>query len=180
MRRRNRNRTRNYVTAGVFLALAQVLPFITGNIPQIGNAISPMHIPVLILGFVCGWPYGLVVGLIAPLLRSALFGMPALYPNAVAMAFELAAYGFLSGIFYRLLPKKTPYIYVTLIISMILGRGVWGIVRYLLSTAFEGTFTWGIFMTQAFVNALPGIIIHILVIPVVVLAFKRAGWLTNE
>ncbi len=81
------------VLSGVFLALALLLPFVTGQIPQIGAALAPMHIPVLLCGFVCGWPFGLVVGFVAPLLRFMLFGMPPIFPTGIAMAFELAAYG---------------------------------------------------------------------------------------
>ena len=118
--------------SALFLALCLVLPFLTGQIPQIGQMLSPMHIPVLLCGFVCGWGWGLAVGFIAPLLRSILFGMPALFPNAVAMAFELAAYGFLAGILYKAFPKKPVYVYVTLILAMIGGRIVWGIVDFIL------------------------------------------------
>ena len=92
--------------AALYLALALVLPFLTGQIPQIGSMLCPMHIPVLLCGFICGWPYGLVTGLIAPVLRSFLFGMPQLYPTAIAMTFELAAYGAVSGMLYHLMPKK--------------------------------------------------------------------------
>ena len=92
------------VYAAVCLALAMVLPLLIGQIPQIGQALSPMHIPVLLCGFLCGWPYGLAVGFIAPLLRGAVFGMPALMPNGISMAFELATYGFVTGILYRRLP----------------------------------------------------------------------------
>ena len=60
--------------SGLFLALGLLLPFLTGQIPNIGKMMLPMHIPVLLAGFVCGWPYGLVVGLICPLLRSVTFG----------------------------------------------------------------------------------------------------------
>ena len=70
------NRLRRLVYSALFLALALLLPFLTGQIPQIGSALNPMHIPVLLCGFVCGWPWGLAVGLIAPLLRHLLFGMP--------------------------------------------------------------------------------------------------------
>ena len=84
---------RNIVLAGFFLAVGIVLPFFTMQIPSIGNMLLPMHIPVLICGFVCGWPLGLIVGFILPLLRSMLFTMPPMYPTALAMAFELAAYG---------------------------------------------------------------------------------------
>ena len=94
------------ITSGVCLALCLLLPFLTGQIPQVGSMLCPMHIPVLICGLACGWPYGLVVGLIAPIFRSLLFGMPPLFPTATAMAFELAAYGAISGILYLLLPKK--------------------------------------------------------------------------
>ena len=83
--------------AGLFIALGLVLPFFTGQIPSLGSKLLPMHIPVLLAGFVCGWPYGLAIGFIVPLLRSVLFGMPPMYPTAVAMAFELAVYGFATG-----------------------------------------------------------------------------------
>lgn len=97
---------RKLTYAALFLALAMVLPFLTGQIPQIGKSLCPMHIPALLCGFLCGWPWGLAVGLIAPLLRSVTFGMPAMFPDAVVMAFELAAYGAVAGILYRLLPKR--------------------------------------------------------------------------
>ena len=88
---------RKLTYAALFLAIALVLPFLTGQIPEIGRALSPMHIPVLLCGFTCGWPWGLAVGFIAPLLRGLLFGMPVLFPSGVAMAFELAVYGAVSG-----------------------------------------------------------------------------------
>jgi thiamine transporter ThiT len=174
------NRTQKIVTSGVFLALALILPFFTGNIPQIGNAISPMHIPVLILGFIAGWPYGLLVGFIAPLLRSALFSMPPMYPVAIAMAFELAAYGFFTGLLYKKLPKTTGNLYLTLIASMLLGRVVWGVVRFALATVSQTAFTFSMFIAGAFLNAIPGIIIHIILVPIIVLAFQRAGFLDHE
>ena len=101
------------VLSAMFLALAMVLPLLTGQIPQIGKMLSPMHIPVLLCGFFCGPWYGLLVGAIAPVLRSLIFGMPALFPNAFIMCFELATYGCVSGLLYKLLPKKIPYIYVS-------------------------------------------------------------------
>ena len=127
---------RRLAFSGVFLALALALPFLTGQIPQIGSALSPMHIPVLLCGFVCGWPWGLAVGFVAPLLRTALFGMPPIL-TSVAMAFELAAYGACSGALYRLLPKRTPYLYVSLLAAMVLGRIVWGCLLYTSDAADE-------------------------------------------
>ena len=167
-------KTARLTGAAVCLALCLVLPFLTGQIPQIGQALSPMHIPVLLCGFICGWPYGLVVGFIAPLLHSVLFGMPAMMPGAVSMAFELATYGCLTGVLYRLLPKKTPYIYVTLILAMIGGRIVWGLVRLLLSGVQGTSFAFSAFLAGAVTNAIPGIILHIVLVPIIVMALKRA------
>lgn len=163
------------VTSGTCLALCLLLPFLTGQIPQIGNMLSPMHIPVLICGLVCGWPYGLIVGFIAPILRSLIFGMPPLFPTATAMAFELAAYGAMSGLLYKLLPKKVIFLYTSLIGAMLFGRIIWGITMIVLMGITGGAFTFTAFMAGAFTNAIPGIICHILIIPPIVLGLKKAG-----
>jgi len=164
---------RSLVFAAVCLALCIVLPFLTGQIPQIGAALSPMHIPVLLCGFICGPIYGLAVGLIAPLLRHVLFQMPPLY-TAIAMTFELATYGLIAGLLYRLLPKKPLYVYVTLIVAMLIGRVVWGVAMVILSGVTGEAFTWELFFAGAFVNAVPGIILHIVLIPLIVFALRKA------
>ena len=171
---------RKLTYAALFLALALVLPFLTGQIPQIGSALSPMHIPVLLCGFLVGWPWGLAVGFIAPLLRSVIFGMPVMVPGAVAMAFELAVYGLISGILYRLLPKKKWSIYVTLIVAMLAGRVVWGIARLIIAGLSGNSFTWALFLAGAFTNAVPGIILHIILIPVIVMVLEHAGLSLNK
>ena len=115
----NRAKTYKLVLAALFLALCLVLPIVTGGIPAIGNMLLPMHIPVLLCGLVCGWQYGLVIGFVAPLLRSALFGMPPLYPIALAMAFELAAYGLVIGLVYaRLARRGVAALYGSLLAAM--------------------------------------------------------------
>ena len=161
------------VAAALCLALCLVLPFLTGQIPQIGSALCPMHIPVLLCGFVCGWPYALVVGAVAPILRSLLFTMPPML-TAIAMAFELATYGLVSGLLYKLLPKKPVYIYVSLIAAMVAGRVVWGLVRCVMLVMGTSPFTFQAFLAGAFLNAIPGIICHIVLIPVLVMALKKA------
>ena len=95
--------TKKMVYAGVLLAVGILLPFLTAQIPSLGSRMLPMHIPVLLAGFICGWPYGLVIGFILPLFRSVLFGMPPMFPTALAMAFELAVYGAVTGILYKIL-----------------------------------------------------------------------------
>lgn len=164
---------KNLTLSAMFLALCMILPFITGGVPQIGNAISPMHIPVLICGFVCGWQYGAAVGFIAPLMRSLLFSMPPMYPIAVSMAFELAAYGLLCGLLYKAFPKKNVYIYPALIISMLGGRAVWGIARFIMTGLGGSEFSMAMFVAGAFTQAVPAIICHVLLVPLVVMAFKK-------
>lgn len=159
--------------AGLCLALALLLPFVTGQIPQIGGMLCPMHLPVLLCGFLCGGPWGLAVGAVAPLLRNLLFGMPPLYPTALSMAFELAAYGFISGMLYPKLKKKgVAGTYITLITAMLLGRVVWAVARMVMMVG-GATFSLTIFLTEGFINAIPGIIVQLILIPVLVRALER-------
>ncbi len=168
---------RKLVLAAMCLALALLLPFLTGQIPEIGQALSPMHIPALLCGFICGPFWGAVVGAVAPLLRHLLTGgMPPLL-TAIAMTFELAAYGFTSGILYRFLPKKIPYIYISLICAMIAGRIIWGIVQFIISIAQASSFTFSAFIAGAITGAIPGIICHIIIVPLIFIALKRAKFL---
>ena len=166
--------------AAMFLALALVLPFLTGQIPQIGNALCPMHIPVLLCGFFCGPWYALAVGFISPLLRFLLFSMPPIMPKGISMSFELAAYGLFAGLLYKLLPKKNPYIYVSLIGAMLLGRVVWGIVRTVLYGLGKSEFGMALLVSEAFTNAIPGIILQIVLIPILVMALNRTGTKLNR
>lgn len=176
----DRKKTIKITSSAICLALAIVFPFITGQIQQIGNMFCPMHIPVLLCGFICGWPWGLAVGFIAPLLRSAIFGMPVMFPQAVAMAFELATYGLLAGICYKIFPKKIYYYYISLLISMIGGRIVWGIAEFIFVKIQGAEFTVSAFVAGALTYAIPGIIIQILLVPVLVFAFENAKLIANE
>lgn len=167
------------VFAALCLALCIVLPFLTGQIPQIGGMLAPMHIPVLLCGFVCGWPYALVVGLVAPLLRHVMFGMPPIL-TALVMTFELAAYGAFAGIFYKLLPKKTAYLYVALLLAMLAGRVVYGLASLVVLGVSGSAFTFQAFLAGAFITAWPGIICHIILIPLLVIALKKAKLMPND
>ena len=170
----------NVALSGMFLALAYVMPFLTGQIPEIGSMLCPMHIPVLLCGFVCGAPYGLLAGIVAPLLRSLTLGMPPLFPTATAMAFELGIYGLFAGLLYKALPKKKINIYISLIGAMILGRIVWGIVMFCIM-GFDATkFGFATFWTGAIANAIPGIIVQVILIPMVVMVLEKSKLIPNQ
>lgn len=161
------------VLAAFFLALAYVMPFLTGQIPEIGSMLCPMHIPVLLSGFLCGWHWGMAVGFIAPVFRSLTLGMPPLFPAAICMAFELAAYGLSSGLMHKYLPKKKPYIYLSLLTAMIAGRLVWGAAMFTALSINGGAFTFSAFLAGAVTNAVPGIIVQIIIIPVAVMILSK-------
>lgn len=161
------------VLSAMFLALGLVLPFFTGQIPEIGSMLLPMHIPVLLCGMILGGPWGLVVGFVCPLLRSALFSMPPPYPGAISMAFELAAYGFISGILYsRLKDKGLGGIYASLIPAMLLGRIIWGVTRWIMM-AFGTQFSIALFLAGGFTGAIPGILLQLILIPLVLSALRK-------
>ena len=162
------------VWAALFLALGLVLPFFTGQIQEIGNKLLPMHIPVLLCGFICGWKYGLLVGFILPLFRSILFGMPVL-SNAITMAFELATYGAATGLMYKHLKNSKAKIYLSLFTAMLAGRIVWGLVSVIIYGVGGAEFSWQIFIGSALLNAIPGIIAQIILIPMLMLAFEKTG-----
>ena len=136
--------------------------------------LCPMHFPVLLAGFVLGGPWGLAVGFIAPLLRSVLFGMPPLFPTALSMAFELATYGFVSGVVYRKVRHTLPMTFVTLLTAMVAGRIVWGVVRFVLAGLTGSSFPFSAFLAGALLNALPGIIAQLILIPLILTALQKA------
>ena len=167
------------VISAMLLATGLVLPFLTGQIQQIGSMLLPMHFPVILCGLICGWQYGLAVGFIMPLLRSALFTMPVMYPNAIAMAFELAAYGFFVGfLFSHAKWQCVKSLYRCLVSAMILGRVVWGVAMTVLLGFGADGFTFSAFLTGAFVNAVPGIIAQLIIIPAIMLALDKTHFVS--
>lgn len=163
------------VLTAMFFALGLVLPFLTGQIPEIGSMLLPMHLPVFLCAFICGWQYAAMIGVALPIIRSLLFTMPPLFPTAVAMAFELLAYGLITGLVYLLFKHKNILsVYISLISGMICGRLVWGIVQYFLLASSGKEFTFAAFIAGAFTNAIPGIIVQLVLIPIIMLALDKA------
>lgn len=162
-------KSKRLIISAVFLSLGIVLPFLTGQIKEIGDTLLSMHIPVMLCGLICGWKYGLTVGFLTPVLRGVIVGLPPLYPNAVWMAFELATYGFTIGYLYNKFHK----IYISLIISMISGRIVWGIVKAILLGVADKPFTIEAFIAGGITDAIPGIILQLILIPAISLHLER-------
>lgn len=170
-----RKYTRNLTLSALFLALGYVLPFLTGQIPKFGSMLLPMHIPVFLCGLICGWQYGAIVGLILPLTRSLFFFMPPFYA-ALAMTFELATYGFVAGFLYsRARRQGIVALYCSMIIAMLAGRLVWGAAQIVILGLQGNAFTWQAFMAGAFVNAVPGIIVQLVLIPAIMFALDKTG-----
>lgn len=165
--------TKNIVLSAMFLAIGLILPLFTAQIPQIGQMLLPMHIPVLLCGLTCGWPYGLACGILAPLTSSLITGMPgpAYLP---AMVCELAAYGLISGLTARFVRtgKRPADLYIQLISAMLLGRVVYGMMNALVFQA--GVYSMELFITAAFVTAAPGILIQLAILPSLVMVLEKA------
>ena len=164
----NRIQLKKLIYAALFLAIGIVLPFATSQVKEIGDSLLPMHLPVLLCGFICSWKHGMAVGLILPFIRSILFGMPPIYPQAVWMSLELAAYGAVAGIMYEKTLKK----YLSLIVAMLSGRIVWGIAKAVLLGVADKPFGISAFITGGFVDAIPGIVLQLVLIPAIVRVYE--------
>ena len=159
---------RQLIYAAVFTALGMVLPLLTLQLKEIGDSLLPMHLCIMLCGLFCGWKYGLLCGLLLPFLRSVTFGMPPIYPNAVWMATELATYGLCISVFFdKIFRSRFKLIFPSLLITMLLGRIVWGITKAILLGAAGKTFTMAMFITGGFVDAIPGIILQLVLIPLI-------------
>ena len=172
------NTTKKLSLGALFIAIGLVLPtLVTGLVPEIGRMLLPTHLPVLLCGLICGRRYGLIVGFILPLMRGLIFGLPILFPNGISMAFELAAYGFIIGFIYHTSRRQNIIsLYTSLIIAMIAGRVVWGsAMALLIGFGSSDIFTMQLFISGAFINALPGIILQLVLIPSIMIALNRAG-----
>ena len=171
MKKPNLNRI---ILSAMFLTIGIILPFFTGQIKEAGDSLLPMHIPVMLCGVICGSKYGLAVGFLLPYVRSALFFMPPMYPNAVWMSLELATYGFVIGmLYYRKTNRPVGYLYFCIISAMIAGRIVWGIAKTILLGLDGSVFTFHAFIVGGFVDAIPGIILQLILIPSIIGVIKK-------
>lgn len=131
--------------------------------------LCPMHFPAFLCGIICGPWYGAIIGFISPLLRFILFTKPIIFPTGIAMAFELCAYGLISGIIWQ----KTKKILPSLIIGILSGRAVWGIVYWIFMGLFQVDFSLSIFISAGLINNLPGTMLQLIFIPIIVKRIKE-------
>ena len=182
-----KNKTYKIVLTGLFIAMGYLFPFIIGNNIELGATFLPMHIPILLCGFLVGGVWGGVAGASVPILRSLLFGAPPMYPMAISMSVELAVYGLVAGVLYYVLVRRKKantydlrhliYTYIALIGAMFVGRLAWGSVMYLLSviSTTRPTFAFNAFITMGFTTPWPGIVIQLALIPPLVIAIERGN-----
>lgn len=169
-----KDNVKKLVLSAVFIAIGIVLPFFTGQVKQLGDILLPMHLPIFLCGLICSWKFGLAAGAILPILRSLMFGMPPLYPNAIPMAFELATYGFIVGFIYEKAKKKNLiWLYISLIVAMLAGRLVAGCIKTIILGMAGTPYSFNAFITANFIKAVPGIIIQLVIIPSLMLLIKK-------
>ena len=161
------------VFCAVCIALCVVLPPVFHAIPNGGTLFSPMHIPVLLCGLICGARYGLLCGIFGPLLSSLLTGMPGA-GYLPQMMIELAAYGFFSGLFANVIRLGSGFadLMLSLIGAMLAGRIIAGLARALFFM--KGSYAFGMWFASYFANMVPGLILHLVLIPVVIYALQKS------
>ena len=161
-------KTETLILAALFLAVGVVLPSLTGSIKEIGDSLLPMHLIVMLCGAICGWKYATCVGFVLPFFRSMLFSMPPLYPNAVWMALELATYGFVIGFLYSLRKE-----YKRWSLFLLAGRIVWGVSKAIFLGVAGKPFGFEAFIVGGFLDAIPGILLQLILVPVIVEIVER-------
>lgn len=166
------NKTKKLVITALMIAFGVILPILFHTIPDAGRVLLPMHIPVLICGLMCGGSYGLLCGIITPIMSSLLTGMPpaAYLPGMVC---ELAVYGLVAGLVISLMKNSTGIVsmYISLITAMVAGRLVIGVLNSFIFSV--GEYSMAIWVSSMFVKALPGILLQLIVIPILIKALTR-------
>ncbi|HHZ03304.1 MAG TPA: ECF transporter S component [Tissierellia bacterium] len=157
------------ILSGLLLAIGIILPMIFHIFGMTGPIALPMHIPVLIGGFLLPPQLALALGIITPIMSGLLTGMPVMFPMAIIMAVELGIYGFTASMAVRKF-KLSPI--PSLILSMIAGRIAAGLTVAVLVQLFGVKMNPVMYVKTAIVTGLPGIIIQLIFIPSLVYAIK--------
>jgi uncharacterized membrane protein len=155
----------------LYLALAVLLPVAFHAFGAGGRVFLPMHVPVLLAGFLAGPLSGLLVGLLAPGLSNLLTGMPPTYAVPL-MSTELPICGLVAGLAYQRLRLN---IYVALLTAMLFGRIMFGLSLFVLGIFIDLPYTAAKFFSAggAILAGLPGAVLQLVLIPIIVAAIKR-------
>lgn len=167
---------RTVATAALVCALSVVLPqvfHLIGGKP-LGNAFLPMHLPVILGGYLLNPAAALVCGALSPLLSFFVSGMPP-FPRLIFMIFELGAYGFSTSVFVH---KCRLPVWLNLPLTWICGRAVYFAVAFfalrVLHLEIQGMTTASAAVWTAVTTGVPGIILQAVVVPILVAALKKA------
>ena len=165
--------TEKLTFSSVCLACCFFLPLLTSSAPEVSAMLCLMHFPVMVCGMMCGAPWGIAVGVTAPILRSLMFGMPFMYPDAVAMALEMGVYGFICGLEAND-PRKSPgNVFLDLVLSMVAGRVAWGIIMTFFALISNVPFSVELYKTSI-LNTWPGIILQLISLPPLIVFLQTA------
>lgn len=165
--------TKSLTMTAMMIALGLVVPPIVRMIPNGGGIFSPMHIVPLLTGLVVGPIEGIIVGVVCPLLNNVLYGLP-MGSTLIGMCFELPVYGCMTGLMMKVFKnqKETVKVYLSLVIAMLLGRIVGGIVQSIVLGA--SNYSLQLWASAYFITNTPAIVIHLVLIPAVYFALKKA------
>lgn len=166
---KERNHVRNLVISGLLLVLGLIIPYIFHSSGIAGNIFLPMHVPVLIGGFLLPPQFALLLGILTPIINSLITGMPG-FPIVLIMIFELGTYGLLASVFY--LKLRLPSVFA-LILSMIGGRIMAGLVVFILAIFFAIPLEPITYVIGAITTGIPGIVIQLILIPILIHGIVR-------
>lgn len=170
------SKTKRLTLTAMFLALGFILPLFTGQIPQIGSMLLPMHIPVFLCALICGYQYGVPMAFILPLIRSVLFARPNMYPEAISIAFEMAVYAFVSDFLYKHLKQKNLIsLYASILIAMVAGRAVRAVIQLSLLRIKDIPYSFGMFFSGVVVTGIPGIVLQLIIVPIIINLIEKKG-----
>lgn len=165
--------TQKLTFSSICLACCFCLPMLTASAPHISAMLCLMHFPVMVCGMMCGAPWGVAVGVSAPILRSLMFDAPVMYPDAVAMCVEMGVYGFVCGLEAND-PRKSPgNVFLDLVLSMVAGRVAWGAAMVFFALISDVSFSVEIFKT-AILNTWPGIMLQLMSLPPLIVFLQTA------
>ena len=167
---------RKICICSICIALCYVLPLALHPL-GLGQVLSPMHIPVLLCGLLCGPVLGAICGIAGPILSATLGGMPPV-TALPTMIPELVTYGIFAGILIKAIRTKSTFtnVFLALIPTMLLGRVIGALAKavfYFIGVFGVTSFSLKSVAAAYFVGTLPGIIVHLLLIPLLVTTLKE-------